>query len=120
MPERAVETVPVGADARIVAARGELDFYTSPALRADLFAALQAVETVVIDLTEVTFVDSTALGILVGAARRLRPGRRLAIACGDPHVVRTLELTGISRLVRVFPTVGDAFTLSAGDARWAG
>jgi anti-sigma B factor antagonist len=110
MASETVETVPVGADARLVVARGELDFYSSPAFRADLLAALEAVETVVVDLTEVTFIDSTALGTLVGAARRLRGRGRLAIACGDPHVARTLELTGIDRLVRVFPTVSAAFT----------
>ncbi len=75
---------------------------------------------VVLDLGDVTFVDSTALGTLVGAARRLRAGRWLAIACGDPHVVRTLELTGIDRVVRVFPTVAAAFAARDGDARAAG
>ena len=120
MANPTVETVPLGVDAQIVVARGELDFYSSPALRSDLLAAIETVEAVVVDLTEVTFLDSTALGTLVGAARALPPGGWIAAACRDPHLVRTLELTGIDRLVPVFPTVGAAFAARDGDAGAAG
>ena len=120
MEAHAVETVPLGEDARIVVARGELDFYVSPAFRADLVAAVDAAETVVVDLTDVTFVDSTALGTLVGAAKRRPEGAWLAVACADPHVVRTFELTAIDRLVPVFPTVAAAFAARDGGAKAAG
>ena len=109
-----VETVPVGADARIVVARGELDFYTAPALRADLLSAIASASAVVVDLLEVTFIDSTALGTLIGAGRRRTDGAWLAIACVDPHVVRTLRLTGADRLIPVFGSVAAAFAARDG------
>jgi anti-sigma B factor antagonist len=109
MTSAAVETVRVGEGGRIVVARGELDYYAAPALRADLLAAVATGDVVVVDLLEVTFIDSTALGTLVGAAKRLREGRRLALACRDDNVRRTLELTGIDRVVPVFETVEAAF-----------
>ena len=112
MANAAVETVPVGRAGRLVVARGELDFYSAPALRADLLAAIGAAEVVVVDLLEVTFADSTALGTLVGAAKQMPGDTRLAVACADANVRRTLELTGIDRVIPVHETVEDAFAAS--------
>jgi anti-sigma B factor antagonist len=109
MANTAVETVSVGRSGRLVIARGELDFYSSPALRADLMAAIAEADVVVVDLLEVTFVDSTALGTLVGAAKRMEGPKRLAVACTDANVRRTFELTGIDRLIPLHESVEAAF-----------
>jgi STAS domain-containing protein len=50
----------------------------------------------------VGFMDSTALGVVVGLQRRLSPEQRLAIAAAGPEVLRVFELSGIATSFRVF------------------
>jgi anti-sigma B factor antagonist len=58
---------------RVMAAAGELDLYTAPDLRRLLTQVIEDGTTgVVIDLSETTFLDSTGLGVLIGALKRLR------------------------------------------------
>jgi anti-sigma B factor antagonist len=74
---------------------GELDLQTVPQLRLALSEALQRDDgAVVVDLVDVTFIDSTGLASLLNALRRLtRAGRRLLLACADGPVRRMLQLT---------------------------
>jgi anti-anti-sigma factor len=81
---------------RVLALRGELDLATVGRLR-DVLAPLAedpTVELVVVDLVEVTFIDSTGLMTLLNALRRLvRRGARLVLACSNPTVLRLFEAT---------------------------
>ena len=82
----------------IVTARGELDIETVPHLRTAL-DELSAVgwENVVLDLRELTFIDSTGLSLLLEADRAARrTGRSFAIVDGSPAVARLLELVGLT------------------------
>ena len=94
----------------LVTANGELDLYTAPELREAMFSAIRNGATVVVvDLLEVSFVDSTALGVLVEAAKKMRSsGGLVSIACNDPNVVKVFELTGLTRLMAVRPSLSDA------------
>src|SRR5918997_499586 len=85
----------------LVSATGELDLYTAPALREAIVGAIQNRATlVVVDLLDVTFIDSTALGVLVEGAKKMRPsGGSLAVACRDPNIVKVFELTGLTRMM---------------------
>jgi anti-sigma B factor antagonist len=82
----------------LLTARGEIDLATAPALLETLLPVLER-ETgpVVLDLSEVPFMDSTGVHVLVDAIRRLTPqNRRLAIACREGgQVHRLLALTGL-------------------------
>ncbi len=65
-----------------------------------------------LDLTAVDRIDSTGLGVLVGALKRLRAGDgqlRLAAACGD--VVRVLHATGLGKVLPLYPDVASALEL---------
>ena len=93
----------------VVAVAGELDLSSAPQLK----WALEDVEAdgerhLVVDLSEVSFIDSTALGVLVGAQRALQPGMRLAIVCAEETVRRIFELTGLDGLFEIVPTLHDA------------
>ncbi len=75
-----------GDDIAVVAMGGEIDYAASPQLRQHLFAHIDAGRTrIVLDLSSATFIDSTAIGVLMGALTRLRADHTgsLAIACGD-------------------------------------
>ena len=96
-----------GGDARVVALRGELDVATVGRLRQALTPIIEdpSVELVVVDLVEVTFIDSTGLMTLLNALRRLvRRGGRLVLACSNPTVLRLFEATRTDATFEILPT----------------
>jgi anti-sigma B factor antagonist len=83
---------------------GEIDLYTSPQLRERLLEAA-AVETsafVALDLTGVTFVDSSGLGVIVGGLKHVRErgGDLLVVAADDSPLAKLLTLTSLDEAVR--------------------
>ncbi len=106
----------------LVAARGELDAFTAPELE-DAFAraASSSSETggIVVDLASVSFLDSTALGIVVRALRAIQErGRGAQIVLPDGPARRIFELTTLDRVLPVAPTRAAALAALAaqGDA----
>lgn len=120
----------------VVKVRGEIDLYTGPALRQTLQDLLPRVTTprragqgvggaasgagdsgpaqvraVVVDLTEVTFVDSYALGVLVHGHRLARPGdRAYAVVATLPMLRKLFEVTGLGRVLPLHPDVASALS----------
>jgi anti-sigma B factor antagonist len=84
----------------VLRAAGELDVNTAPELREQLARLINdGVRRIVVDLTDVSFVDSTALSVLVSALKRLRQADGdLALASPNPSVRRVFEITGLTRL----------------------
>jgi len=73
-------------DVAVIAMGGELDYGASPQLREHIFGQIKAGRRrLVLDLSDVTFIDSTAIGVIVGAVTRLRSsgGGSLAVVCPD-------------------------------------
>jgi anti-sigma B factor antagonist len=92
----------------VVSVEGELDLSTAPRLKWMLVDALEAGRSqLVVDLSLASFMDSTALGVLVGVNRSL-DGGGLAIVCARPEVLKTFELSGVDRLFAIFPTLDEA------------
>jgi anti-anti-sigma factor len=81
-----------------IVVRGELDMETGPRLREELLAAeAQAPATLVLDLREVSFFDSTGLEILLDAEARARAaGRTFVVLPGDGEPRRVLELAQVT------------------------
>ncbi|GAB7188640.1 hypothetical protein ATKI12_8471 [Kitasatospora sp. Ki12] len=87
-----------------VRANGEIDLDTAPVLRRALAAALESHREVVLDLSEVTFMDCAGLGTLVQARNQAdRSGGRLVLRGAGRRVVRLLKLTGLHRRLAVDP-----------------
>ena len=64
---------------------------------------------VIVDLTETTFLDSTALGVLIGAVKRLRSrDGALAIVNVDENIAKTFEITGLDQIFTILPTRDEA------------
>ncbi|HXF71237.1 MAG TPA: STAS domain-containing protein [Actinomycetota bacterium] len=99
----------------ILRAAGEVDLYTAPRLRERLLGAIEGGATrVVVDLVDVSFMDSSGLGVLIGGLRRLRErGGELALVCGEGAVRRVLAITGLDQLFPIHASVERA-TASAG------
>jgi len=92
-----------------VSVEGELDLTTAPRLKWMLVDAIQGGRTrLVLDLSLTTFMDSTALGVLVVVNRNLGAGAALAIACPNANVLRIFELSGMDGAFAIFPTLEEA------------
>jgi anti-sigma B factor antagonist len=93
-------------DEHLVVVGGELDMSAAPDLKAAVGTAIDAgVTTLVVDLGEVTFIDSTAIGVLLAARQRLRElGGTLELVCTEPNVLRVLEIVGIRDHLPIHPT----------------
>jgi anti-sigma B factor antagonist len=87
------------ADEVTIVLGGELDLRAAPALRDALRRAVEAgVKHVTVDLTDATFVDSTAIGPLLAASAQIRDaGNRLTLVCTNKNVLRTVEIAGLHR-----------------------
>jgi anti-sigma B factor antagonist len=94
----------------VIAARGEIDLFTAPELKQVLTDVIEGGEhRVVIDLTDVSFLDSTALGVLIGAVKRLRSrGGALAIVNTDTSIAKTFEITGLDQIFTILPSRAEA------------
>jgi anti-sigma B factor antagonist len=87
---------------------GELDAFTVGGFR-DHLAELGSEAGLVIDLSDVPFMDSAGLGALIGGIRRIRDGGgSVAVVCSRPAVLRLLHTTGFDRIVGVSATLDEA------------
>jgi anti-sigma B factor antagonist len=94
----------------VVTASGEIDVATAEPLRQALISVEQEGATqVVVDLTEVEFLDSTGLGVLVGSLRRLRDvGGDMYVAMTHPHLLKVMRVTNLDRVFRIVDTADRA------------
>jgi anti-anti-sigma factor len=93
----------VGDSMTVVSVHGELDLNAAEELREAISTGSEA-PRVVIDLVGTTFIDSTALGVISGAAR----GADLTVVASDPRIIRILQLTGLDRSIRVERSLAEA------------
>lgn len=94
----------------VVRLKGELDIATVDDLRNDLRKARQAHgEHVILDMTELEFMDSQGLSVIVSCHKAVTAaGGSLALVAPRPIVRRTLEITGLSGRLHVFDSVEEA------------
>ncbi|MCW2997077.1 MAG: hypothetical protein JWN65_626 [Solirubrobacterales bacterium] len=102
------ERLPSGA--HVVAVSGEVDIFTAPDLKRTIALAIEdGAHRLVVDLTQTRFLDSTALGVLIGAVKRLRPlDGRMAIVNTEPSTAKTFQITGLDRIFTIVPTRDEA------------
>jgi len=107
-PVLGVDTV--GA-ARVVRLVGELDLYNAAQVGAGLAeACAETPERVVVDLSEVEFIDSTALGVLIETRTKLNNRGGLLLAAPGLETRRALQISGLDKLFTVHDTVEDALS----------
>lgn len=101
-----LETELLADETVVVSVGGELDLHTAPPFEDRILGALENGHArIVIDLTGCEFLDSTALGILVTARKRLGEHKdRLVLVAADRNIVKIFELTGLDRTFTIAPT----------------
>jgi anti-sigma B factor antagonist len=94
----------------VLSVTGELDIATAPRLREQLESTIEAgSDPVIVDLLGVTFIDSTALGVLIGALKKCRESdTELRLVVAEARVLKVFEITGLTSVFSVFPTVDAA------------
>ncbi len=98
-------------DATIVRVAGEVDVATAPELRKGLEQVPTDGTKVIVDLSDVAFLDSTGLGVLVGGWKRINGGEhpaRMALVVTRPEILRVLEITGLTEVFDLFDGVAEA------------
>ena len=94
----------------VMVVHGEIDVATAPQLRERLQAMAEGnPKLVVADLSNVTFVDSTALGVLVGGAKRFRRGGGdLRLVVTEPHIAKVFTITGLNDVFSIYSSAAGA------------
>lgn len=95
------------SDCCVVAPSGEIDAHTSPDLREAIDEQLldARVRRLVVDLSRTTFLDSSALGVLIATLKRMgERGGRLAVVEPPPTLRRIFEITALDRVLELHPS----------------
>jgi anti-sigma B factor antagonist len=97
---------------------GEVDVLTSSTLRRELTLHMSARRRdLVVDLSGVTFMDSTGLGVLIRAERQLHErGSRMALVVDHARIVDLLRITALEKVFEVHRSVQDATSMLTGEA----
>lgn len=84
----------------VVSVHGEVDIASAPRLREVIIGLVTEGHTeIIVDLEGVDFLDSTGLGVLVGALKRVRThGGDLRLVCTTPRVCKVFEITGLDHV----------------------
>jgi len=102
-------------DLGVIVLSGEVDIYTAPQFKECLLELLDAgVKRLVVDLSQITFIDSTALGVLIGGVRRVHSsGGAMTIVVTTRPVERVLSITGLDRVFSMHATRDEALAALA-------
>lgn len=91
----------------VLQVHGEVDVYSAPALKERIAESISgAAPVVVIDLSNVEFMDSTGLGALVAArTTAVEAGGRLPVVCDRDRILKLFQITGLDGVFEVYPSV---------------
>jgi anti-sigma B factor antagonist len=112
---------PIDATTYVIEPQGEVDLASAPEFKAALDAATDAgARYVLLDFEDVAFIDSTGIGLLLSAQRKLKArDGKLIVVCNDPVIRRVFEITGLTDVLNVTPSRREAL-LAAQECAAAG
>jgi anti-sigma B factor antagonist len=99
----------IEGDLRIVAARGELDLQEAPGFAAVLLPEVEAGSHVIVDLSGLSFIDSSGLAVIVRASTQAREvGARVELVASTERVLKVLRITGLDSLIPLHDSLESA------------
>ena len=91
---------------RVVKLGGDIDMHASPTARGAILQSIREDHPVVVDLSAVTYIDSSGIASLVEAIQKAKKaGTGFALAAPNPAALRVLELARLDRVFRIFPSL---------------
>ena len=108
----------VDDETHVVAVTGEIDLFTAPEFKQRMSELIDAGRSrLVVDLSATTFIDSSSLGVLIGAHRRLKlRGGSLLVVCENETIAKTFKITGLDGVFTIAPSVDAALSDDAAPA----
>ena len=108
----------VDEDTHVVSVAGEIDLFTAPEFKQRMSVPIDAGRSrLIVDLSETSFIDSSSLGVLIGAHRRLKlRGGALLVVCENEAITKTFKITGLDGVFTLAPTVEAALSDDAAPA----
>jgi anti-sigma B factor antagonist len=90
----------------VVTVSGDADLYAAANVERELLRLVEdGRRSIVVDLTEATFIDSTMLRVLLNVSKRLRPGGgELLVVCSEHNIRKIFEITLLDRVFTIFDT----------------
>ena len=103
-----IATTP-GSDRYVITVSGEVDLATSPDLDAAIIAALDSgAGSFVVDLTDVSFMDSSGLGVIVRGLKRCREADKdLDLVITNERVLKVFGITGLDQVIPIHDSLED-------------
>ena len=118
LAEFRIEDESLGPSVRVLIVHGDADLYSAPELREHVRSAIDAgATTIVVDLTDAAVVDSTSLGVLLAAMRRLHEQNgQIRLVVPRAEVRRVFEITMLDRIFALHETQEEALTALSDEA----
>jgi anti-sigma B factor antagonist len=103
-----IATTP-GSDRYVITVSGEVDLATSPELDTAIIDAIESgAASVVIDLTDVSFMDSSGLGVIVRGLKRCREADKdLDLVITNERVLKVFGITGLDQVIPIHDAIED-------------
>lgn len=94
----------------VIELEGEVDVYTAPQLKQQMINLLESgAKQMIIDLSKVEYLDSTALGVLIGGLKRMREtDGNMVLVCPSARIRRVFEITGLDKIFDIYNTADEA------------
>jgi anti-sigma B factor antagonist len=93
----------------VLAVGGEADVVTAPQIRDALFAISERSPVVIVDFTDLSFIDSTALGVLIVARKRFgEAGGEVRLVGLQPHIRKVFDITGLTESFPIHVSLDEA------------
>jgi anti-sigma B factor antagonist len=105
-----------GGTIGLVTVTGEIDVYTSPRVRSAMLELFEAgCTSLIVDLSNVDYLDSSGLGVLVAGLKRAREhGGEVHIVTSKVRIMRVLEVTGLDKIFSISSTAAEALADTGG------
>ncbi len=105
-----METYTLEAKVPVIELEGEVDVYTAPRLKQQIINLLEGgSRDLIVNLSKVEYLDSTALGVLIGGLKRMRElDGNMVLVCPNARIRRVFEITGLDKIFDIFEAEDEA------------